>query len=153
MIPIASRMEAGAPQLRPVDEPAGASVLAVDDQPAFRDLVCELVQATGRMAVVGEAESGERAVELVEELRPDLVLIDVRMPGMGGIQAARTIKSAHPSTVVVLVSTAAPNELPADADYCLADARVWKGDLRPSLLVQLWERHRPEQAHGATSAA
>jgi DNA-binding NarL/FixJ family response regulator len=105
------------------------------------------------MAVVGEAESGERAVELVEELRPDLVLIDVRMPGMGGIQAARTIKSAHPSTVVVLVSTAAPNELPAGADDCLADARVWKGDLRPSLLVQLWERHRPEQAHGAASAA
>lgn len=133
--------------------PRPAGVLAVDDHPAFRDVVRELVQATGQMTVVGEADSGERAVELVERLRPDLVLMDVRMPGIGGVRAARTIKASHPSTVVVLVSTARPEELPRDAEACAADARVWKGDLRPSLLAELWDRHRPPRLGSATSAA
>lgn len=128
-------------------------MLAVDDQAAFRDVVRDLVRATGAMVLVGEADSGERALELVEQLRPDLVLMDVRMPGIGGVHAARAIKSSHPSTVVVLVSTARPEELPAEAGECLADARVWKGDLRPSLLMQLWQRHRPSAEPGAASVA
>jgi DNA-binding NarL/FixJ family response regulator len=143
-------MESNTPKLPGMGGSAAASVLAVDDQPAFLGAVRELVQATGEMVVVGEADSGERAVELVEQLRPDLVLMDVRMPGMGGVRAARAIKSAHPSTVVVLVSTAAADEFPADADDCLADARVCKCELRPGLLVQLWRRHGARRANDAT---
>jgi len=146
-------VESATRNLRSIDDPAGPSVLAVDDQAAFRDVVRQLVQATGGMVVVGEAESGERALELVDQLSPDLVLMDVRMPGIGGVSATRTIKKAYPSTVVVLVSTAAPEELPAEAGECLADALVWKGALRPSVLEELWRRHRPRQEPGANSAA
>jgi DNA-binding NarL/FixJ family response regulator len=75
------------------------------------------------------------------------------MPGIGGARATRTIKEAYPSTVVVLVSTAAPEELPAEATACLADALVWKGALRPGLLEELWREHRPRQEPGAASVA
>ena len=144
-------MESATLNLRRADEPAATSVLPVDDQPAFRDAVRELVEATSGMVVVGEADSGERALELVEQLRPDLVLMDVRMPGIGGVGATRMIKKAHPSAVVVLVSTAAPEELPAEAGDCLADALVWKGALRPALLEELWLRHRPREQPASLS--
>ena len=52
----------------------------------------------------GEAATGERAIELADELRPEMVLMDVRLPGMGGIPAAKRIKASHPSTLVILIS-------------------------------------------------
>ena len=69
------------------------SVLAVDDQPVFLRAVRELINATAGMFVAGEAGRGEEAVELAEGLRPDLVLMDVYMPGLGGVEAAREIKA------------------------------------------------------------
>jgi DNA-binding NarL/FixJ family response regulator len=122
------------------DSPAG--VLAVDDRPTFREAILRLVAATPGMVVVGEAASGEQAVELVEQLKPNLVLMDVRMPGIGGVSAARRIKDAHPSVVVALISTNRPEELPAVAEECSADALIWKRDLQPQLLTELWQRHR-----------
>jgi DNA-binding NarL/FixJ family response regulator len=119
-----------------------AAVLAVDDRPTFREAVRRLLAATPGMVLVGEASSGEQAVELVEQLKPDLVLMDVRMPGIGGVSAARRIKDAHPSVVVALISTNRPDELPAVAEECSADALIWKRDLQPQLLTELWERHR-----------
>jgi len=122
------------------DPPTG--VLAVDDRQTFREAVRRLVAATPGMVVIGEAASGEQAVELVEELKPDLVLMDVRMPGIGGVSAARKIKEAHPSVVVALISTINPEELPSVADECSADALIWKRDLQPHVLSELWRRHR-----------
>jgi len=122
------------------DPPTG--VLAVDDRQTFREAVRRLVAATPGMVVIGEAASGEQAVELVEELKPDLVLMDVRMPGIGGVSATRRIKEAHPSVVVALISTINPEELPSVADECSADALIWKRDLQPHVLAELWQRHR-----------
>ena len=119
-----------------------ARVLAADDQPAFREAVREVVEATDGLVVVGEAESGEEAIELAAELIPDLVLLDVRMPGIGGVEAARAIKAARPGAVVVLLSAIRPEELRYEAGSCPADAVVWKHDLRPGLLERLWERYR-----------
>src|SRR6476659_9751766 len=115
------------------DPPTG--VLAVDDRQTFREAVRRLVAATPGMVVIGEAASGEQAVELVEELKPDLVLMDVRMPGIGGVSATRRIKDA-------LISTINPEELPSLADECSADALIWKRDLQPHVLAELWQRHR-----------
>src|SRR3954453_20577413 len=97
-----------------------AGVLAVDDLPTFRKVVRELVSAMPGMTVVGEAASGEEALALVEELEPDLVLMDVRMPGMGGVRAARKIKEAHPAIIVALLSTTNPDELGSAAAECRA---------------------------------
>lgn len=126
-----------------------ARVLAVDDQPAFRVVVRELVARTNELVLVAEADCGERAVALVQELEPDLVLMDVRMPGSGGVAAANAIKEWNPSTVVVLVSTTRPDDLPPEVDGCLADEVLWKTDLRPRLLDEIWERHRGQRANTA----
>jgi DNA-binding NarL/FixJ family response regulator len=119
-----------------------ARVLAVDDDAGFLALLRDVVLATGRLETVGEAESGERAVEMARELQPDLVLIDVRMPGLGGIAAANQIKSSRPSTIVVLISTTHPDELPRGADDGPADAVIWKSELEPDLLDDIWLRAR-----------
>lgn len=121
-------------------DPAAACVVAVDDQAHFRDALRELVAATSALELVGEAESGEAAVALVRELAPDLVLMDVRMPGLGGIDASQAIKEIRPETVVVLASTTHPDELAREAGASRADEIVWKGDLRPRLLDEIWAR-------------
>jgi len=123
-------------------------VIAVDDQAHFRVLLRRLVAATPGFEVVAEAESGERAVAAAKELQPDLVLMDIEMPGLGGFAAARRIKVDRPSTVVVLVSATHPDDLPSDSACCLADEIVWKPKLRPALLEQMWRNHR--DADGAT---
>ncbi len=122
-----------------------ASVIAVDDRPTFLDAVSKVVHATPGMVMIGEATCGEHAVELVEAMRPDLVVMDVRMPGIGGVAATRKIKAAHPSTIVALVSTCGPEELPGVSE---ADAVICKQDLRPSVLEEIWKRHRPVTQSG-----
>ena len=126
-----------------------ACVLAVDDHACFRSVLREVVDATSDLVVVGEADSGETAVDLVDDLAPDLVLMDVRMPGMGGIAATRKIKERNPSTVVVLVSTTHPDLLRSERG--LADEVLWKTQLRPKVLDEIWRRHRGAH-HVATSA-
>ena len=86
---------------------------------------------------LGTAESAEVARTLL----PDLVLMDVRMPGMGGVAAAKLIKERRPPTLIVLTSTGRRDELPLDGTDMFVDAFVRKGDLGPGLLDQLWTRH------------
>jgi DNA-binding NarL/FixJ family response regulator len=116
-------------------------VLAVDDHPPFRALLHDLVGATRELELVGEAESGERAVELAWELKPDMILMDVRMPGLGGIEAARRIKMSIPATLIVLISTTHPDELRPDLDCDLAGAVLWKCELQPKRLDEIWRSH------------
>jgi two-component system invasion response regulator UvrY len=130
------------------DRPArqAVSVVVVDDQAASRRALRVVVDASSALVFAGEAESGEAAIELVCRLAPDLVLMDVRMPGLGGIRTTREIKRIMPETVVVLVSTVYPDELPHEASSCRADAIVWKGTLRPKLLDQVWAQHSKKKA-------
>jgi DNA-binding NarL/FixJ family response regulator len=117
------------------------TVLAVDDQVAFRSALRRVVAASPTLTLAGEAESGEAALLLVNELQPDLVLMDVRMPGIGGISAAREIKRRGHRSIVLLLSTTHPDELPREASDCSADGIVWKGDLRAGLLEQILAAH------------
>jgi DNA-binding NarL/FixJ family response regulator len=117
------------------------TVLVVDDQEAFRDAMRELVAATRGFTLIGESASGETAMSAVAELSPQLVLMDVRMPGMGGIETARQLALSHSDLVVILISVEEPELLPLAIRSCGASAFARKQDLRPRVLRQLWEEH------------
>jgi DNA-binding NarL/FixJ family response regulator len=119
----------------------GVGVFTVDDQAVFRSVARDVIAATPGFESVGEAASGEEALTAVERLHPDLVLIDVRMPGIGGIEAARRIAAARPETVVVLISIEDPEEVARDARLCGVAELVRKQDFGPALLRRLWDVH------------
>jgi DNA-binding NarL/FixJ family response regulator len=79
-------------------------IMIVDDHPVTREGLHAALDAQDGVEVVGEAGTGEQAVEEAGELRPDVVFMDVRMPGIGGIEAAREIRQASPATKVILVT-------------------------------------------------
>lgn len=124
---------------------ADVSVLVVDDQPFFRDAARAVLDALTGFRAVAEASSGSEAVRVVAQLRPELVLIDVRMPGMSGVEAARRIMDAHPETVVVLISTDDLTDAVLTVRSCGAAAFARKQDLAPSFLRALWARHGPRR--------
>lgn len=77
-------------------------VLIVDDHPVTRDGLRTALSVSPEIDLVGEASTGEQAVDMVAELSPDVVFMDVRMPGMGGIEATRAIRAAGSSAKVIL---------------------------------------------------
>ena len=122
-----------------MDEPA-VSVLIVDDQAPFRRAAATVVNVTSGFEVVGEAGSGEEAVELVRDRLPQLVLMDINMGGISGIEATRRIVSTRPGTVVVLLSTYQAADLPADAATSGAVAYLNKEEFGPEVLQDVWGR-------------
>ena len=116
------------------------SVLIVDDQLPFRAVARTVIGLTGGFAVAGEAETGEDAVSQAETSAPDLVLMDINLPGINGIEATRRIRAAHPETQVILMSTYSEADLPADAREVGAIAYVHKEDFGPALVRELWDQ-------------
>jgi DNA-binding NarL/FixJ family response regulator len=116
------------------------SVLIVDDQAPFRRAAKAVVAATAGFDVVGEAASAEEGIELAASLTPALVLMDIKMPGVDGIEVTRRILAARPKTVVVLLSTYESEDLPADASACGAAAYVHKEEFGPEVLDDVWRR-------------
>jgi len=110
-------------------------VLVVDDQAAFRRAAALLVRAAAGLTLVGEAASGEEAVALTHSLRPDLVLMDVRLPGINGPEATRRILAERPATRIILMSTYEPADLPADLDQCGAERFLRKQDIDAAALL------------------
>lgn len=84
-------------------------VLIVDDHVLFRDGIASLLQARG-YEVVGQASDGSEAVSRTRELQPDMVLMDIRMPVMGGLEATRLIKSESPDVKVVVLTVSEDEE-------------------------------------------
>ncbi|HLI72558.1 MAG TPA: response regulator transcription factor [Acidimicrobiales bacterium] len=119
--------------------PEPVAVLIVDDQMPFRAAARSVVGVTKGFQVVGEASSGEEAIDKVDELHPQMVLMDINMPGMGGIAATRQITDAHPDVRVVLLSTYDEEDLPADAKTCGAAGYVHKEQFGPDVLGRFWE--------------
>jgi DNA-binding NarL/FixJ family response regulator len=120
-------------------------VLIVDDQAPFRRAAKMVLAATPGFDVIGEAESGEEAVELFDSLAPGLVLMDINLPGINGIEATRRITEAHPDATVLLLSTYQAADLPSGADSCGAAGYVNKEEFAPAVVVDLWnKRQDPE---------
>ena len=113
-------------------------VLVVDDQAPFRMAARMVLKRAEGFELVGEAATGEESVDRVAELVPDLVLMDINMPGINGIEATRQIVAAKPETIVFLCSTYQLGDLPTDARTSGARAYVNKEELGPDLLRQLW---------------
>lgn len=116
-------------------------VLIVDDQPPFRAVARTVVGVTAGFEVVAEAASGEDAVEVAADLHPDLVLMDINLGAMSGIEATRRITTERPGTVVVLLSTYVEKDLPQDSVDCGAARYVHKEDFGPSVLTEVWAEH------------
>jgi DNA-binding NarL/FixJ family response regulator len=122
-------------------QPESVRVLVVDDNPGFRAVLRDVVTATAGMTCVGDAASGEAALEACAALMPHLVIVDKRMPGIGGIEAARRIAARYPDVLVVLVSV---EPLRAETFACSGAVAVLdKRELSPQALAELWRTHRP----------
>ena len=117
---------------------SGVRVLTVDDQELFRSVARDVIDATPGFESIGEATSGEEALAAVERLSPELVLVDVRMPGMDGIEVARRLTTDHPETLVVLISIEEGIDVPSAAQLGTVPL-VRKQDFGPRLLRRLWQ--------------
>jgi CheY-like chemotaxis protein len=115
-------------------------VMTVDDQLVFRQVAREVIEATDGFEHLGEAGSAEEALALVDELDPDLVLVDVRMPGINGFETARRLGARHPGSTVVLISTECLDDK-SENDLFGAVAFVRKQDFGSALLRRLWVDH------------
>jgi DNA-binding NarL/FixJ family response regulator len=130
--------------------PDGPRVLLVDDGATFRVQLRRILTDYG-VDVVGEAGSGHQAVELAKQLRPDVVLMDLRMPGMDGITATRLLLEALPSTRVIVVSAYDDATLRREADLAGAFAYLPKG-CRASEIVEVIARPAPDRMVGTSDA-
>jgi chemotaxis response regulator CheB len=125
------------------------TVLTVDDQAVFRRAVGDLIAATPGFEEVGQASSGAEALELAGRLRPDLVLLDVRMDDMDGIETAQQLKASGCEAVLVLISL---NEVPEAASARGVAAHVRKQELSSRRLRELWAAHGRVPAHDGPDA-
>jgi two-component system invasion response regulator UvrY len=113
-------------------------VWVVDDQASFRVATAAAVAATKDFVMAGECDTGESAIELLRDGDAGIVLMDIHMPGMNGIEATRRIRAAHPDLMVLLMSTYDAEDLPNGAADCGAAAYLHKEHLSPDLLTRLW---------------
>jgi DNA-binding NarL/FixJ family response regulator len=113
-------------------------VLIVDDQEPFRLAARMVVEATDGFEVVGEAETGEDGVRLAQELNPDLVLMDVNLPGINGLEATRQILETTARVVILLLSTYEADEYAPRAAECGAAAYIPKSEFSPDRLEEAW---------------
>jgi two-component system, NarL family, invasion response regulator UvrY len=123
-------------------------VLIVDDQEPFRAVARTVVELTDGFEVVGEAPDGETSVSMARELHPGLVLMDVNLPGISGLEATRQILAdvATKPVVVLVLSTYEAAEYGPQAEEVGAASFIPKSEFSPERLVEAWS-----SANGATA--
>jgi DNA-binding NarL/FixJ family response regulator len=113
-------------------------VLIVDDQEPFRLAARMVIDVTDGFEVAGEAETGEDGVSMAADLSPDLVLMDVNLPGIDGLEATRRILAREDPPVVLLLSTYEEEEYAPRAAECGAAAYIPKAVFAPDRLEAAW---------------
>jgi DNA-binding NarL/FixJ family response regulator len=127
-------------------------VVTVDDQAVFRHVARAVIDATHGFAFLGEAACGEDAVRLDARLHPDLLLVDLRLPGMSGLETCARLARLHPRPLIVLVSSSADLALGELAVAHGAAGFLPKQALGPWTLRELWERRGGDDSGRARSA-
>lgn len=117
---------------------ADVRVLIVDDQTPFRDASRMVVEMTDGFEVVGEAENGEEAVDMATALKPDLVLMDVQMPGIDGIEATRRVMALDEPPHVVVMSTHESSDYDVTAIEAGAFRFLPKSSFGMDSLEEIW---------------
>lgn len=112
-------------------------LLLVDDQILLLDLMEQMLKDSEEIEVVARAEEGSEAVRLAGEYRPDVILMDLIMPGMGGIEATKMIKAANPGIKILILTTSTETEDISEALSAGADGYILKSMNRKDLLLSI----------------
>lgn len=126
--------------MQDVAQMADVRVLIVDDQLPFREASRMVVEMTDGFVVAGEAENGEEAVEMARELKPDLILMDVQMPGIDGLEATRRIRGLVDPPPVAVMSTHESGDYRQTALAAGAYAFIPKSEFGMDALDELWRQ-------------
>jgi DNA-binding NarL/FixJ family response regulator len=127
-------------------------VLVVDDTEPFRRFVVTTLQARPELQVIGEVSDGLEAVRKAQELHPDLILLDIGLPGLNGIEAARQIRRLSPESKIVFVSQESSPDIVQEAFSLGARGYVVKMDAGGELLAAVDAVLRNEQFVGSRFA-
>lgn len=110
-------------------------VLLVDDQPILLQGLVGLLSQQESFDIVGQANNGQQAIQLVEQLKPDVVLMDIRMPILNGVEATKAIKEKHEDVVIIILTTFEEDEYILEALAYGASGYLLK-DIKPNQLIQ-----------------
>ena len=116
-------------------------VLIVDDQKVSRDSIREVLKLFPNLEVVGEVESGEDAMEFLRKSQPNLVLMDIGLPGMSGLECTRAVKGGYPEIEVFVITSNRPEDYRTPAIEAGATAYIPKSQIRKEL-VRILSQHR-----------
>ena len=114
----------------------GRKVLVVDDNPIIRQALCELFAAEGEFEVCGEAGNGREAIERAQELQPDLIVTDLSMPVMNGLEETRLLKKLMPDVPVIIYTAHSDAFLEKEACSAGASAVISKSEAAATLVVR-----------------
>jgi DNA-binding NarL/FixJ family response regulator len=114
--------------------------LIADDQPSFRQQAREMIPAIPWASIIAEAKDGVEAIEMVKRHRPDVVLMDIMMPGMSGIEATQRIKEIAPQTKVIAITAYDNAEFPKRSIEAGADLFIKKEELDSETLKECLEK-------------
>ena len=123
----------------PANAPGKTRILIVDDMAQVRQGLRTILELTNDFEIVGEACNGLEAIRAVEKLRPDVVLTDLEMPVLGGLEATRRIKEQHPEVGVVILTIHGSNEVREQAARAGSDAFVEKETPTEDLIAAIRE--------------
>jgi DNA-binding NarL/FixJ family response regulator len=137
--------------------PMSMRVLVVEDFAPFRQFVTSTLGRAPDLQVIGEVSDGLEAVQKAEELKPDLILLDIGLPTLNGIEAARQIRKLSPQSTIVFVSQESSTDVVQEALSLGASAYVLKAraaiELLPVVNAVLFEKQSGHDTEGAASSA
>lgn len=135
----------------PPTEISPARLVIVDDHALVREGLRSMLEAEPDMRIVGEATNGREAIQISHRLRPDVILMDLRMPVMDGVAATRKIKAEYPSTCVIILTIRDSPDYLSEAREAGADAYLLKEvshqEIVTAIRQLLHEQPFPNQRH------